>query len=540
MRMNRREFLAAAGAVTASLALPRFMRYVQSAVQLPPRFNIISIMTDDQDSASLPVMRHLMSYPHGSWINFTNHICSDGICGPSRSSYLTGLYTRRHGVTSNKKVTQLDDAHTVAVWLKAAGYRTGLFGKYLFGSKKIPTPRGWDVFEGDGGRAGPLTAPATAFIRDSAGPFFLCVNPVDPHMNARPQPPYINAPVWVPPDPPSFNEDVSDKASWVYNARSGKSKIKALRAERVKAHRALLGVDDLVMRIIDTLESTGKLDETVICFTSDNGFLWGEHNLIRKHWHYEEVVRVPLLMRYPGLPGNRVESRVVGNIDLAPTFAAIAGATPTRTIDGRSLLPIIQSPGTFWDEGVLLEKFADGRSDFSFTGVRMPGWTYVVYHNGEKELYDLTADPFQLTNLANRPEHAAMQDTLEAKMRALLTGDPRPTATFTSTPTPTDTATPTPTDTPTPTPTDTPTQTATPTPTDTGTPTPTDTATPTETPTDTATPTETPTDTATPTETPTDTATPTETPTDTSTPTETPTDTATPTETPTETATTAP
>ena len=506
MRVNRREFLAVAGATVATLALPRLIRYAQSAAQLPPRFNIVTIMTDDQDSASLPVMRHLMSYPHGSWINFTNGICNDGICGPSRASFLTGLYTRRHGVISNNKVTKLDSAHTMAVWLQAAGYRTGFFGKYLFGSKKIATPLGWNVFQGGvGGLAGTLVTPATEFIRNATAPFLLCVNPVDPHMAARPQPIYAHTPVWVPPDPPSFNEDVSDKATWVYGARSGKAKIKALREERVKAHRALLGVDDLVMRIIDTLESTGKLDETVICFLSDNGFLWGEHNLIRKHWQYEEVIRVPLLIRYPGLTGNRVESRVVSNIDLAPTFAAIAGATPSQVIDGRSLLPIIQSPDAFWDEAVLLEKFADGRSDFAFTGVRAPGWTYVVYHNGEEELYDLTADPFQLTNVAARPEQAAMKATLAAKMRALLSGDPRPTPTLTSTPTstntptPTDTATPTPTDTATPTPTDT----ATPTPTDTDTPTPTETGTPTPTETGTPTPTETAMPTETPTETPT-------------------------------------
>ncbi len=528
MRMNRREFLAAAGATAATLAMPRLVRYVYSAAQLPPRFNIVTIMTDDQDAASLPVMRHLMSYPHGSWINFTNAICNDGICGPSRASFLTGLYTNRHGVTSNTKVSRLDDAHTTAVWLKAAGYRTGLFGKYLFGDKKIATPRGWDVFQGDGGLVASLTAPATEFIRNSPGPFLLCVNPVDPHMVARPLPPYARAPVWVPPTPPSFNEDVSDKASWVYKARSGKPQIKALREERLRAHRALLGVDDLVMRIIDTLASTGKLDETVICFLSDNGFLWGEHNLIRKHWHFEEVIRVPLLMRFPGLAGNRVEPRVVSNIDLAPTFAAIAGTTPSQVIDGRSLLPIIQSPNTFWDEGVLLEKFADGRSDFSFTGVRVAGWTYVVYHNGEKELYNLTADPFQLTNVVNLPEYAAQKALLEAKMRSLLTGDPRPTPTFTTTPTPTDTATPTPTDTATATPTETttptPTNTATATPTESITPTPTDT----DTPTDTATPT--PTDTVTPT--PTDTVTPTPTDTDTPTPTETATEIATATDIP--------
>ncbi len=374
MKLTRRQFLNAAGVVGASIALRPAIRFARSvAAQAAPRYNIICIITDDQDSASLPVMRHLMSYPHGSWINFTNGICNDGICGPSRASFLTGLYTRHHGVTSNRQVNRFDPSNALPVWLKAAGYRTGLFGKYLFGSKKIPPPPGWDEFKGDGGLANSLVAPAINFISTASGPFFLCVNPVDPHMAAKPKPPYNRTAVWVPSDPPSFYEDISDKASWVERMKVGRNSVNTLRKERVRAHQALLGVDDLVMRIIDTLTATGKLDDTVILYTSDNGFLWGEHNLIRKHWHFEEVIRVPMLMRYPDLVGNRVESRVVSNLDMAPTFAAIAGVAPGRPTDGRNLLPMIERPQTFWDEAVLLERFPDGRADFSFTGVRVAG-----------------------------------------------------------------------------------------------------------------------------------------------------------------------
>lgn len=272
-------------------------------------------------------------------------------------------------------------------------------------------------------------------------------------------------------------------------AQNKKGKISRYRQERVNAQRALLAVDDLVLAIIDALEASGKLDDTVICFLSDHGFLFGEHGLIKKHWPYEEAIRIPLLIRYPGLVGNRQENRVVSNVDLAATFAEIAGVTPGAQHDGRSLLPMIRNPTTFWDEAALLEKHPDARGDFSFFGVRVAGWTYVEYSNGEKELYDLTADPYQLSNRANQPAYQAKQAQLKARLEALLDSDPRPTATPSATPSKTATHTPTPTDTPTVMPTDTPT--VVPTETPTVVPTETPTLMPTDTPT--VVPTETPT-----------------------------------------------
>lgn len=566
MKLTRRAFLGAAGATAATLTLPSLIRFTQSVMaQSAPRYNIVCVITDDQDYASLPVMRHLRNYPYDSWMEFDNFICSDGICGPSRASFYSGLYTRNHRILKNGGVKAFyTETHTLPVWLKSAGYSTAMIGKYLWGSAKIsPSPPGWDLFR-KGGLSGPMLPIVTEYLKTATEPFFLVASPTDPHINAKPQAKYRNTPVWVPTDPPSFNEDVSDKSTWVKKSQQKLPRIQNLRSERVRAHRALLGVDDLILGIIDTLRTRNMLDNTVICFFSDNGFLWGEHGLIRKHWHFEEVIRVPLLIRYPGLNENRIESRVVGNIDLAATFADIAGVEPSRPIDGRSIRPILENSATYWDEGVLLEKYPEIRADFTFTGVRVPGWTYALFNNFEEEMYDLQADPYQLNNLANHPDYTEIKRLLIAKMHSLKDGNPRPTATptatMTATPTPTDTATATatstgtatPTDTPTPTPTDTgtptstptdtptatptdtgtptPTDTVTPTPTDTGTPTPTDTVTPT--PTDTVTPT--PTDTVTPTPTDTGTPTPTDTvtptPTDTGTPT--PTDTATPTDTP--------
>ena len=551
VKISRRKFLGATGAAAATVALRPILRLSQAiAAQTDPlRYNIVCIMTDDQDYVSLPVMRHLRSYPRGSWIEFDNFICNDGICGPSRASLYTGLYTRNHGILSNPVAKWFDtETHSLPVWLKSAGYTTAMIGKYLFGSRIVKDAPGWDHFQ-QGGLAAIVKQRSLNFLSSVQEPFFLMATPIDPHKKAKPQNEYTKTNVWVPPvDPPSFNEDTSDKSSWVRDAEQRPGRIRGLRAERVRAHRALLGVDDMVLAIVEKLEERNMLDNTVICFLSDNGFLWGEHGLAYKHWHYEEVVHLPLLMRFPDLNGeNRRESRVVGMVDLAPTFAEIAGAEPSRPLDGRSLLPMIQNPTVYWDEAVLLEKFPEAKANFSFTGVRVPGWTYVIFSNYEEEMYDLTADPYQLDNVAYDPVYAGMKHLLIAKMNQLIDGAPRPTATPTATPTPTNTATPTPTGTATPTPTDTatptPTNTATPTPTDTHTPTPTDTATPTPTdthtptPTNTATPTPTDTHTPTPTDTHTPTPTDTHTPTPTDTPTPTPTDTATPTPTDTHTPT---
>ena len=173
---------------------------------------------------------------------------------------------------------------------------------------------------------------------------------------------------------------------------------------------------------MDALNVKGQFDNTLIIFMSDNGFSWGAHRYIRKQCAYEECSKIPLLIRYPGLPGNREESRLVSNVDLAATIAEYAGVTPKLPQNGKSLIPLITNTAIDWKDEVLLER--NGTGAFAFYGIRIPGWKYVEYVKGDKELYDLHADPYELQNLADRPEYEAMQTQLAQRLRALRTSQP--------------------------------------------------------------------------------------------------------------------
>lgn len=465
--------------------------------------NVVIIMTDDQDYASMPAMRHLLSYPEGSWVNFTNAFSNTSICAPARSILLTGQYTRNNGVYDNKWGADLDDNNTLPVWLDNAGYSTALIGKYVhFHPTKSLV--GWDVYENVQNTVDGHTQMAVDFITEQDSPFFLWLAYRAPHKVAKPPQRYKDADVFVPPDSPNFNEeDMSDKPTFI--RKSGKVNPLAVHTERLHSQQELLAIDDGVLTIVNTLRDAGQLENTLLIFVSDNGYSWGSHRLYKKMCVYEECSRVPLLIRYPGQTGNRNEEAYVSMVDLASTIAEYTGINPTIPQDGHSLIPILNGNDASWNDAVLIEKV---QGNAAYAAARVPGWVYAAYNNGEKELYDLIADPYQLTNVANLPEYAVIQAQLAQQLSDLI--NPPPTPTPTNTVTPTDTATSTITLTPT--------ETATPT----STPSPTETGTPTDTPTITSTPTvtDTPTITSTPTETPTITATPTQTttPTVTSTP----------------------
>lgn len=422
------------------------------------RPNILVIMSDDQDVDSLPVMRYLMSYPEGSWVNFTNAFASNSICCPSRATFLTGQYSHTNGILSNHHGDLFNDDNSLAVWLQDAGYRTALIGKYLHSyplSKPGTKLPGWDSFQNVHGTVDKHTELAVDFITSDSDPFFVWLAYRAPHYPAQPPARYADADVYVPPDRPNFNEaDNSDKSKKIRALRPlGGSAISTMRTERLAAQRELLAIDDGVQRLIELLKSSGQLDNTLIIFLSDHGYSWGAHRMIQKHCLYEECSKFPLLIRYPGLTGNREETRLVSNVDLAATIAEYAGVIPRLPQDGRSLLPLITNTATFWDEVVLLEK-----PTVDQYAIRVPGWKYIEYAKGEKELYDLTADPYELNNIANRPEYAAIQSQLAQQLQGLLSGTPVPV----STPTPTNTPDPSWTDTPTATPTLTPVPTSTP------------------------------------------------------------------------------
>lgn len=437
MLTTRREFLAYCAAAVATAAVLPVGGTARAAgghaatapvgpaeaVTAGGRPNIVLIITDDQDATSLEVMRKLNAHPGDGWTQFNNAVCNDGICAPSRATVLTGQYSHHHGVERNGWTAKLDEAHALPVWLAGAGYRCALFGKYSFGKKdhSWPKPPGWDIFDSGGGYADTVFQKGVDYIRHAGSdPFFLMVTPVDPHIKAKPPARYKDAAVTMSPLPPNINEaDVSDKPARIRSTplmRLGK--LKSLAKERANAYRAILAVDDGVQAIVDELAAVGKLDNTAIIFMSDHGFSWGSHRLERKHLPYEEVIRIPLVIRRPGQVGNRVENRVVSTVDLAPTIAALAGVTPMIAADGYSLLPMMDGePG--WVNGKLIEKHADTRDPGSFYGVRTGLYTYVEHDTGEVELYDLTADPYQMNSVHNDPGYSGVRATLAGLLTSM-------------------------------------------------------------------------------------------------------------------------
>ena len=437
MMLSRRTFLQVAGLGTAAAALGRVT--AQPARAQSERPNIVIILADDQDTGTLdatmteggqvvPVMRHLLSGRGGGWTRFDNAICNQSICAPSRASLLTGRYARHHGVLRNGLICRMVDRdHTLPRWLHDAGYFTALKGKYTYGKgdKDAPRPAGWDVWEPGGGYSSAVFPRGAQLIRQVATdtPLFLCLWPVDPHKDARPQPQYAGRAITLPPDSPSLNEaDVSDKPRHVRAMRlMGPGRLGGLREERRQACRALIGIDDGVKLIMDALEDTGRLDNTIIVYAGDHGYLWGEHRMTHKDKPYVGCMRFPLLIRDPAQAGNRREGRMVSNVDIAPTLAGYAGVAPDVAIDGRDLRGMMR--GGAWDERVVIEKntpapLVPGTFHGVFTVMDGTPWCYVEHGTGEVELYDLAADPDQMESLHGRPEYAAVREALAAQMEA--------------------------------------------------------------------------------------------------------------------------
>lgn len=479
------------------------------------RPNIIFIITDDQDPASLQYMPYLTSLPYGSWATFDNTIVNDSICGPSRATAITGQYSHVHGVKCNGWGKDLNEHNTIARLLSDAGYENALIGKYSngfpWGRGASYKPAGWDIFRAQKGGATKLGGWAADWLDDclpGSAPCFLYLAPKEPHPQTKPEAKYRKANIGpVSLDTPAFNElDVSDKPQWVQKLKLLKTKdINSWTKKREASLRGLLGVDEMIRTVIETLVEHGELDNTIIVVTSDHSDAWGEHRWTLKHCPWLSCHRVHLYIRFPELGENRAYPQMVSNTDFVPTFAELAGTVPDWTVNGTSLLPLLRNPGMYWPNEVLVEKHPDGNLDFGYYGLYVPEWSYVRYTAAQKrdkknkkeplqevftsetEFYDLVNDPWQLENLADRPECqieqaavsecAAVRLYLDQRLEARLGGEGPPEPPATPSPTPTETFTPTPTATTTEEPTATFTPTATPSPVATDEPTPSPTAT---------------------------------------------------------------
>jgi arylsulfatase A-like enzyme len=412
---------------------------------------------DDLNFATVQQMPELRSSVIEEGASFQNTFISYPLCCPSRATILTGLYAHNHDVRGNappdggfqKFRSEGYEESTIAVRLQQSGYETGLFGEYLnYYLDEDPThvPPGWDEWHARGDIAyyeyelnengeivsygndtedyftDVLTRKATDFVRRvtaDSQPFFLYLAPAAPHEPAIPATRHQGAFAdEEAPRSPSFDEeDVSDKPSWIREIDSLSDEQISEIDDRYRNWLAtMLAVDEMVASLVRELRVAGELDNTFIFFTSDNGYHQGEHLIdYGKNTPYEESARVPLFVRGPGVPAGSKVERLALNTDFAPTFADLAGIE--FSADGRSLAPLLRGEDHAWRSAVLLEGFPDENPP-SYGAVRTETHKYVEYDNGETELYDLEADPYELENLPDITDLALVAD-LNTKLNAL-------------------------------------------------------------------------------------------------------------------------
>jgi N-acetylglucosamine-6-sulfatase len=459
------------GTVLASAALALgllfFSSYVGPAGSMrkakaqsaPAQPNIVFILADDMRKDDLQYMPNTKALLQSTGMSFENAFVSNALCCPSRATILRGQYSHNTGVWSNSSTDSSsttaggwlvyqqngNEADNVATRLQAAGYRTGLFGKYLNGYDNTTyRPPGWDrwfgaftlgtlhYFDYDVNDQGTIrhfgtsdlaystdviSGQADAFISSSASqgmPFFAYVAPLAPHDPSTPPPRDVHLYDGIQgPRLPSFNEaNVSDKPSWIRQlSKLSSSQISTINKRQENRVESLQAVDDLVEGVVNTLKNPTSdgaipLDNTYIFFTSDNGFHHGEHRIPKQKWRpYEEDIHMPLLVRGPGVAAGSTTDKLTLNTDYMPTFLDLAGAQSPSYVDGRSLRPVLDGSVTRWRNSILLEAAANYSP--AYEGIRtissggLPKRKYVEYSGGVKELYNLDTDPYELANSYN-------------------------------------------------------------------------------------------------------------------------------------------
>lgn len=442
------------------------------------RPNIILITSDDQNDSDMrymPLTRRLLG---DAGVRVSGFISPDPLCCPARAEIMTGEYGHNNGVRYNEGPfggyrAFLDrDANVtgnIGTWMFQAGYRTAMVGKFLnqYESSPVRLP-GWDrwnpttggiytyyntTFENDGA---PVTYPDTyvadvvtdytnAYIDEFTDPgeprrpFFIWASHVGPH-NSIPLVDGVLGPIpavrhrgmyqnLVLPQArkPSFLEaDRSDKASFT-RRRPVPTLAKLTRTARLRAE-SLQAIDESVASIVAKLDAVGELDNTLIAFTSDNGYFLGEHRVTSKNLPYEENLDVPMLVRGPGLPAGVTLDQPLTTVDLAPTFLARAGVLDTVRASGRTdgidMYPVLRglaaaNPTQLIQAGES-KPYILAQAGWLFRGVRTGRYTYVRWFNGEEELFDNRLDPYQLRSVDAGIRYRPVLIEMRQRARALV------------------------------------------------------------------------------------------------------------------------
>ena len=389
------------------------------------RPNVLIILTDDQREG-LDVMPATRRWLADGGRSYPNAWVTTPLCCPARATVMTGQYAHNHEVKTNDggEAKKLDQQSTLQYYLQEAGYSTGLFGKYLNKWPRDEAPPYFDsnlsysfgapFVDGEWNKDGEvvqLEGYSTQLLGDAAldfiggteaeddRPWFALITPPAPHIPATPEGKYEDAPVPAWEGNPAVFDDRSDKPPYLQRAGTTFERGSEVRELQL---RSLMSVDDMVDRLMNELGRMGERDNTFVLFLSDNGFSWGEFGYLEKSLPYTFVVKVPFLMRGPGIAAGSVDERDVTHVDIAPTIFDATGVAPGFEVplDGRSLL----------DEGwsrdhLLLEYWKTSRyTPPTWESLRTKAYQYIRYRapGGAitfEEFYDLRADPWQTDNL---------------------------------------------------------------------------------------------------------------------------------------------
>jgi len=468
--MLRREFLRT-GAMTAAGLLSGRIAVPGDTEQKESRPNILLIMSDDHASHAISA--------YGSRINktpnidriahegmrFDNCFCTNSICAPSRAVILTGKYSHLNGVIDNGR--RFDGSQqTLPKLLQQAGYQTAIVGKWHL--KTEPTGFHYsNVLPGQGDYYNPvmiengvrkkhtgyvtnlITDVAIQWLRDrpSDKPFFMMLHHKAPHANWEPDEKYMalykDTDI---PEPLTFNDTYQGRTDQIKNHRlhvgpkqwelhfkrfgplpegmSEQDTKKWVYQVYMKNYlRCIASVDNNVGRVLDYLDEAGLRKNTILIYTSDQGFFLGDHGLYDKRFMYEQSLRMPLLMRYPKeiAPGSAADE-IVLNLDFASTLMDYADASVPADIQGRSFRAIARSrTPKDWRKTMYYRFYESAYGIGPHEGVRTQRYKLIHFLYGDKgwELFDLAADPDEMKNLYGNLEHREVVETLKKELEVL-------------------------------------------------------------------------------------------------------------------------
>jgi arylsulfatase A-like enzyme len=445
----------------------------------PAKPNVVFVLCDDLRWDCLGIAGHLhLKTPNidriaKEGVYFKNAFCTTSLCSPSRASILSGLYAHSHGIVDNFTEYPVNMA-SFPKQLQAGGYETAYIGKYHMGEENDGKRPGFDYFvthkgQGkyfdtefniDGNNRRVVKGYYTHVVTDMAlewikkprqKPFMLMLGHKAPHSFYVPEPKYAQVFDDVKVEYPKSAFQLDDKPDWfkirldtwhgIYGPLFDfRNKFPDRRPEAVKDFAAMTraywatirSVDDSVGRLYEALKAAGQLDSTVFVFAGDNGLLNGEHGMVDKRTMHEASIRVPLVVRYPGLtPANkpRTVDKMVLHVDLAPSLLDLCGVEPLKNIHGKSWRKLAASDSTGWRTSWFYEY--NYEKQFPYTpnvrGVRTDEWKYIRYPHGDggpdrhkAELYHIAADPEESKNLIDDPRHVAKVKELQTELARLM------------------------------------------------------------------------------------------------------------------------